>query len=119
MDYHHGALNLPIYHCYVGHSFLPTAKYTNYGIYPGFFSYFSQIHLLDRFYQFFGTFMFSIYLAIPLKEAIYTSLYFVLLISLKVAFPSLFYFSTFRAPIWIKVARFHHFVSFLFTVLFE
>ena len=47
MAYHHGALNLPIYLGYVGHSFLPTAKYTNFGIYPGFFTYFSYNHLLN------------------------------------------------------------------------
>ena len=36
-DYHHGALNLPIYHSYVGNLFLLTAKYTNYGILPWIF----------------------------------------------------------------------------------
>ena len=36
----YGALNLPIYRDYVGHPFLPTTKYTNYSICPGFFNIF-------------------------------------------------------------------------------
>ena len=38
-DFQPGVLNLPIYHSFVGYSFLPTNKYTNHCIYPGFLSY--------------------------------------------------------------------------------
>ena len=94
MAYHHGALNLPIYLRYVGHSFLPTAKYTNFGIYPGFFH------------------IFLIYSPIGLTLSIFWDIYvFYLASDLRYSLKSGIYsISISCAPIWTKVALFHHFV---------